>query len=72
MSSFRVSGHILRVSGHENKYPVTMGKAREGAVRFLREAYEVGLPHGPYLFTRWDLRPLSGYKPFEDMMRPKG
>jgi hypothetical protein len=43
-----------------------------GAVRFLREAYELGLLHGPYVFTRWDLRPLEGYKPFEELMRPKG
>ncbi|MBT8395483.1 MAG: tetratricopeptide repeat protein [Gemmatimonadetes bacterium] len=43
-----------------------------GAVRFLREAYQLGLPHGSYIFTRWDLRPLQGYQPFEDMMRPKG
>jgi tetratricopeptide (TPR) repeat protein len=43
-----------------------------GAVRFLREAIGLGLPHGPYIFTRWDIRPLQGYQPFEDLMRPKG
>jgi len=43
-----------------------------GAVRFLREAFDLGLPYGPYIFTRWDLRPLEGYEPFEDLMRPKG
>ncbi|MGD2120581.1 MAG: BTAD domain-containing putative transcriptional regulator [Gemmatimonadota bacterium] len=42
------------------------------AVRFIREAFRLGLPHGLYLFLRWDLRPLEGYKPFEDMMKPKG
>jgi hypothetical protein len=42
------------------------------AVRFIREAYHLGLPHGLYTFTRWDLRPLQGYAPFEDMMKPTG
>ena len=45
---------------------------KAGAVRFLREAYRLGLPHGSYVFTRWDLTPLEGYKPFEDLMHPKG
>jgi len=43
-----------------------------GAMRFLREAYERGLAHGNYLFEIWDLTPLYGYEPFEDLMRPKG
>ena len=42
------------------------------AVRFLREAYDMGLAHGLWLFQNYDLRPLYGYKPFEDLMRPKG
>jgi len=42
------------------------------AVRYLREAYDLGIAHGSYLFQNWDLRPLYGYRPFEDLMRPKG
>jgi hypothetical protein len=42
------------------------------AVRFLQEAYDRGLAHGTYVFHHWDLTPLYGYKPFEDLMRPKG
>ena len=28
--------------------------------------------HGSYVYTRWDLKPLLGYQPFQDLMRPKG
>ena len=42
------------------------------AVRFLREAYGSGLAHGTWIYHNWDLRPLYGYKPYEDLMRPKG
>jgi tetratricopeptide (TPR) repeat protein len=43
-----------------------------GAVRALRVAYENGLTHGLWLYQYWDLTPLYGYQPFEDLMRPKG
>jgi hypothetical protein len=43
-----------------------------GAVRFLREAYDLGLAHGLHVFHNWDLTPLYGYKPFEDLIQPKG
>jgi DNA-binding SARP family transcriptional activator len=42
------------------------------AVRLLREAFDLGIPEGPWALTRWDLTPLYGYEPFEELMRPKG
>ena len=45
---------------------------RAGAVRLLLEAYTLGISKGAWVLTRWDLRPLKGHQPFEDLMRPKG
>ncbi len=45
---------------------------RAAAVRILRDACRVGLPRGSYVFTGWDLTPPYGYRPFADLVRPKG
>jgi DNA-binding SARP family transcriptional activator/TolB-like protein len=45
---------------------------RARSVRLLREAFARGLPRGRYVWTRWNLTPLYGYRPFEDLMRPRG
>jgi tetratricopeptide (TPR) repeat protein len=41
------------------------------AVRVFRKAIEQGLQYGS-TFIRWDLTPLHGYQPFENLRRPKG
>ena len=43
-----------------------------GAVKYVREAFRMGYPYGPGLLRNYDLTPLYGYQPFEDLMQPKG
>jgi tetratricopeptide (TPR) repeat protein len=43
-----------------------------GAVRLLWDAFELGIPKGSWVLTRWDLTPLYSYQPFAELIRPKG
>jgi tetratricopeptide (TPR) repeat protein len=45
---------------------------RERAVELLRASFAQGLPMAPGPLWDMDLEPLHGYKPYEDLMRPKG
>jgi tetratricopeptide (TPR) repeat protein len=45
---------------------------RDSAVRFLREAFSQGASMAPQPMEDMDLEPLHGYKPFEELMKPKG
>ena len=42
------------------------------AVRFLREAFSLGLPRTSRVFVDWTSGPSRAHQPFEDLMRPKG
>jgi len=46
---------------------------RDEAVRLLREAFAQGLPYGQYLpHADMDLESLWDYRPFQEIVRPKG
>lgn len=45
---------------------------REEAVAFLREAFGRGMPFTVFLHTDMDLAALRGYRPFEELVSPKG
>jgi tetratricopeptide (TPR) repeat protein len=45
---------------------------RDRAVQFLREASSQGYAMVPQPLIDMDLEPLHGYKPFEELMKPKG
>lgn len=45
---------------------------RDRAVQFLREAFSQGAAMAPLPREDMDLEPLHGYKPFEELMKPKG
>lgn len=44
---------------------------REAAVELLRRAFGEGLPYGIWIHLDRDLEPLSGYLPFQELIRPK-
>ncbi len=45
---------------------------RERAVSLLRDGFAQGRSYGAYLHAEYDLEPLRGYPPFEELLRPKG
>ena len=45
---------------------------KEQAVFLLRNAFAQGLRYGAYLHYEMDLEPLRDYKPFQELLRPKG
>jgi tetratricopeptide (TPR) repeat protein len=45
---------------------------KEQAVVLLRDAFAQGLLFGAYLHHEMDLEPLRNYKPFQELIRPKG
>ena len=45
---------------------------REQAVALLQNAFAQGLDYGVYLHREMDLEPLRNYKPFQELLKPKG
>jgi tetratricopeptide (TPR) repeat protein len=45
---------------------------REQAVALLENAFAQGLLYGAYLHHEMDLEPLRNYKPFQELLKPKG
>jgi tetratricopeptide (TPR) repeat protein len=45
---------------------------KEQAVVILRNAFAQGLQYGAYLHHEMDLEPLRNYKPFQELLKPKG
>jgi tetratricopeptide (TPR) repeat protein len=45
---------------------------KEQAVVLLRDAFDQGLKYGVYLHYEMDLEALSNYKPFQELLKPKG
>ncbi len=45
---------------------------REQAVALLQNAFAQGLGYGVYLHHEMDLEPLRNYKPFQELLKPKG
>jgi len=45
---------------------------RERAVELLRASFAQGMDMAPLPLWDMDLEPLHGYKPYEDLMKPKG
>ena len=45
---------------------------KEQAVLLLRNAFAQGLAYGAYLHHEMDLEPLRNYKPFQELLKPKG
>jgi tetratricopeptide (TPR) repeat protein len=45
---------------------------KEKAVALLRKAFAQGLKYGAYLLREMDLEPLRDYKPFQELLKPKG
>jgi serine/threonine protein kinase/tetratricopeptide (TPR) repeat protein len=45
---------------------------KEQAVLLLRNAFAQGLKYGSYLHQEMDLEPLRNYKPFQELIKPKG
>ena len=45
---------------------------KEQAVLLLRNAFSQGLFYGAYLHHEMDLGPLRNYKPFQELLKPKG
>ena len=44
----------------------------DSAVAFFREALEQGWAYGIWHHTEQDLEPLRRYRPFQELLRPKG
>jgi len=45
---------------------------KEQAVALLQNAFSQGLLYGAYLHREMDLEPLRNYKPFQELIKPKG
>jgi len=45
---------------------------KEEAVVLLRDAFAQGLKYGAYLHYEMDLEPIRNYKPFQELLKPKG
>ena len=45
---------------------------KEQAVVLLRDAFAQGLTYGAYLHNEMDLEPIRNYKPFQELLKPKG
>jgi len=45
---------------------------KEQAVILLRDAFAQGLLYGAYLHNEMDFEPLRNYKPFQELLKPKG
>jgi len=45
---------------------------KEQAVVLLRDAFAQGLLYGAYLHNEMDFEPLRNYKPFQELLKPKG
>ena len=45
---------------------------KEQAVLLLRDAFVQGLVYGSYLRQEMDFEPLRSYKPFQELLKPKG
>jgi serine/threonine-protein kinase len=45
---------------------------KDQAVALLENAFTQGLRYGPYLHREMDLEPLRNYKPFQELLKPKG
>ena len=45
---------------------------KERAVLLLQDAFAQGLIYGSYLLHQMDFEPLRDYKPFQELLKPKG